>query len=59
MIEMNIRHFESLEYQVSEAMNTLCANLSIAGGDIRKILITSCHPREGKSFVSINCSRIS
>ena len=57
MIEMNIRRFEKLEYQASEAMNTLCANLSIAGGDIRKILVTSCHPREGKSFVSINLMR--
>ena len=57
MIDMDIRHFGALEYQLSEAMNTLCTNLSLAGGDIRKILITSCHPQEGKSFIAMNLMR--
>lgn len=57
MITMDIRHFPPLEYQQAEAMNTLCTNLSLTGGDIRKILITSCRPQEGKSFVAMNLMR--
>ena len=53
----NIRNFIDLEYQAKEAMNTLCTNLSFAGGDIKKIMITSSHPQEGKSFVSMNLMR--
>lgn len=57
MISMNITHFEPLEYQANEAINTLCTNLFFAGGDIKKIMITSCHPQEGKSFISMNLLR--
>lgn len=53
----HIRNFIDLEYQAKEAMNTLCTNLSFAGGDIKKIMITSSHPQEGKSFVSMNLMR--
>lgn len=52
-----IRNFEQLEYQAKEAINTLCTNLSFAGGDIKKIMITSSHPQEGKSFVTMNLMR--
>lgn len=54
---MQINRFGELDYQASEAINTLCANLSFLGGDFKKILITSCHPQEGKSFVSMNLMR--
>ncbi len=54
MVEMNIRRLGELEYQAAEAINTLCMNLSFAGGDIKKIMVTSCHPQEGKSFVTMN-----
>lgn len=57
MTTMSINHLENLDFQGAEAINKLCANLSIAGGDIRKILITSCYPNEGKSFVSIHLFR--
>ena len=57
MIEMNIRRMGELEYPAVEAINTLCTNLSFAGGDIKKIMITSCHPQEGKSFVAMNLMR--
>ena len=52
-----IRNLPELEYRAKEAMNTLCTNLSFAGGDIRKIMITSSHPQEGKSFIAINLMR--
>ncbi len=57
MLEMEIRRFAPLDYQAREAVNTLCTNLSFAGGDIKKIMITSCRPQEGKSFVSMNLMR--
>lgn len=57
MPSFNIRYFEPLEYQAHEAVNTLCTNLSFAGGDIKKIMITSCHPQEGKSFIAMNLMR--
>lgn len=54
---MQITRFGELDYQAGEAINTLCANLSFLGGDYKKILITSCHPQEGKSFISMNLMR--
>lgn len=57
MVEMEIRRFEPLEYRANEAINTLCTNLFFAGGDIRKIMITSCRPHEGKSFIAMNLMR--
>ncbi len=43
----------SLDYAGSEAMNTICSNISFSGKNVRKIVITSCEPNDGKSFVSI------
>ena len=42
-----------LDYAGSEAMNTICSNLLFAGRNIRKIVITSCDPDDGKSFVAM------
>jgi len=57
MQKYKISRLGELDYHTNEAFNTLCTNLSLAGGDIRKILITSCQAGEGKSFVSINLMR--
>jgi len=57
MVDMKITRFESLAYQANEALNTLCTNLFFTGGDIKKIMVTSCHPQEGKSFVAMNLMR--
>ena len=43
----------NLDYAGSEAMNTICSNLTFSGKNIRKIVITSCEPNDGKSFVSV------
>lgn len=56
-IEMSIRRFPALEYSVNEAINTLCTNLLFAGAGMKKIMITSCRPHEGKSFISMNLMR--
>lgn len=49
--------FEPLDYACTEAMNTLCVNLSFAGNGITKIMITSSQSSEGKSFLSMNMMR--
>lgn len=54
---MEIRNFPQAEYKVKEAINTLCANLSFVGGDVKVILVTSCSPQEGKSSISMELMR--
>jgi capsular exopolysaccharide synthesis family protein len=43
-----------LPYSVQEAVNRLRINISFLGSDVRKIMIVSSEPNEGKSFVAIN-----
>lgn len=43
----------NLDYAGSEAFNTVCSNLSFSGKNIKKIVVTSCEPNDGKSFVAI------
>ena len=43
-----------LPYSVEEAINRLRINVSFLGSDIRKIMIISSEPNEGKSFVAMN-----
>lgn len=42
-----------LDYAGNEAMNTICSNLTFSGKNIKKIVITSCEPNDGKSFVAM------
>ena len=46
-----------MSYAGNEAINTLCTNLTFSGEHIRKIMLTSCHASEGKSFLSLNIVR--
>ena len=57
MRQLKITKFPALDYAGSEAFNTLSTNLSFAGENIKKIMITSCHASEGKSYLSINLAR--
>lgn len=57
MIEMVLQRLGDLEYSASEAINTLAANLFFVGGNMKSILVTSCQPQEGKSFVAVNLMR--
>lgn len=43
----------TLDYAGNEALNTVCSNLTFSGKNIKKIVITSCEPNDGKSFVAI------
>lgn len=52
-----LKKLPDLSYAGNEAINTLCTNLSFSGEHIRKIMLTSCHASEGKSFLSLNIVR--
>ncbi len=43
-----------LPYSVEESINRLRINISFLGSDIRKIMIVSSEPNEGKSFLALN-----
>lgn len=45
------------DYFVGEAFKTLRTNVQFCGTDVKAIAITSCHPNEGKSTVSLELSR--
>ena len=57
MNQIKYKRFPALGYAANEAMNTLCTNLTFSGAEYRKILITSSHASEGKSFLSMNVAR--
>lgn len=57
MKQLYFGNFPPLDYACNEALNTLCTNLSFVGKNIRKIMLTSCHSDEGKSFISLNMMR--
>ena len=43
-----------LPYAIEEAVNRLRINISFLGSNIRKIMIVSSEPNEGKSFIAFN-----
>ena len=43
-----------LPYAIEEAVNRLRINISFLGKDVRKIMIASSEPNEGKSFVAFH-----
>lgn len=57
MNQLQITRFPELDYSATEAMNTLCTNISYSGAGMKTILITSRYDREGKSFVAMNLMR--
>ena len=57
MNKIEFTRFGELDYTGDEALNTLCTNLTFAGAGIRRIMMTSCHASEGKSFISMNMMR--
>lgn len=57
MNQITIKRFPALSYAAREAVNTLCTNLSFSGENVRRVMVTSCHASEGKSFVSMNIMR--
>lgn len=48
---------DALDYSGIEAMNAICSNLSFAGRNVRRIVLTSCGPGEGKSYLAMQIAR--
>lgn len=57
MNRLTIGQFPELSYACAEAVNTLCTNLSFSGENVKRLMITSCHASEGKSFLTMNIMR--
>lgn len=57
MKQVKITKLPELDYAGSEAFNTLTTNLSFAGENVKRIMVTSSHASEGKSYLSMNLSR--
>lgn len=57
MRQLKIGRFPALDYACSEALNTLCTNLSYCGCEVRSILFTSRYEQEGKSGIAMNVMR--
>ena len=57
MNKLVIRRFPPLSFPCAEAINMLCTNLSFSGENVKRVMITSCHASEGKSYLSMNIMR--
>ncbi len=57
MNTLKISQFSPLSYSGAEAVNMLCTNLSFSGENVKKIMLTSCHASEGKTYLSMNIMR--
>ncbi len=56
-VKVNVIEFgrtPQLPYSLEEAINRLRINISFLGSDVRRIMIVSSEPNEGKSFVALN-----
>ncbi len=47
---INVFKLPQLSYGCNEAINTFCTNLSFSGSNVKKVMFTSSHASEGKSF---------
>ena len=54
MRQAKIKRFNALDYTGTEAINTICTNLSFSGRDCKRIAITSYMPNAGKSYMCLN-----
>lgn len=54
MKKLNMEQMPDLPYAMEEAVNRLRINIGFLGNNIRKIMVISTMPNEGKSFVTMN-----
>lgn len=57
MNRLILSRFKPLDYACTEALNTLCTNLTFVGNKINKIMVTSSQAYEGKTFLTMNMMR--
>lgn len=55
--QVTVGNMPELPYAMEEAVNRLRVNMSFLGTDVRKIMVISSMPDEGKSFVAIQIWR--
>lgn len=53
MKSLTINNFSELPFDLAEAVNQLRVNLSFTDANIKKIVVTSSIPNEGKSFLAL------
>lgn len=54
MRKATIKRFTAPDYSGTEAINTICTNLSFSGRNCKRIAFTSYLPGAGKTYISIN-----
>ena len=54
MRQARIKRFNALDYTGTEAINTICTNLSFSGRDCKRIAFTSFMPGAGKTYMCLN-----
>lgn len=54
MKQVSINQLGTLDYSGAEALNSICTNLTFAGHNLKKILITSNDPSDGKSWLTMH-----
>ena len=57
MKSLTINKLPDLSFDVSEALNQLRINLSFSGPNVKRVMITSSVPNEGKSYISVGLWR--
>jgi capsular exopolysaccharide synthesis family protein len=57
MRQIKIENMPTLPYEMEEAINRLRVNISFLGSGVKKILVVSAVPNEGKSFVAMQLWR--
>ena len=57
MSQLTIQNLPELPYALQEAVNRLRININFLGNEIKKILVISTFPNEGKSFVALQLWR--
>ncbi|NLI20036.1 MAG: CpsD/CapB family tyrosine-protein kinase [Clostridiales bacterium] len=57
MKSLTFMKFTALDYSCTEAVNTLCTNLTFMGSKYKRIMVTSVNESEGKSFLSLQIMR--
>ena len=57
MKSLTFGKFPVLDYACTEAINTLCTNITFTGNNYKRILITSVGSSEGKSFLAMEMMR--
>ena len=56
-VKATVGNMPELPYAIEEAVNRLRVNIGFLGEDVRKIMVISTTPDEGKSFVTMQLWR--